>query len=186
MKAIEFHCRTITPLIVGEAKKGEVELRPPAIKAALRFWWRAMHTHLPDIKTLKEQEAMIFGGGGEEASAAKFDIIVFTEDDSVPYDYKKSQMIENIDENDQTAIGLKYLAYSLIYLKHAGNYFKSGTKFSITFYFKDNDLQTPKQVLASFCAMVMFGNLGERSRRGFGSFKINSITNDNRSERAHV
>lgn len=178
MKTIEFKCKVITPLILGEAKKGEVEFRPPAIKSAIRFWWRAMHSHLADIKTLKEKEAAIFGGGGEKAIAAKFDLIVSSDSTSSPYNYESGQTIESINKNDDSMKGLQYLAFSLIHLKHKGNYFATGSDFVLHFFFKDDDIETPQQVLASFCLFSMLGNLGERSRRGLGSFKVEAITNN--------
>ena len=74
MKTITFHCETITPMFLAGADGKTPELRPPSIKGALRFWWRAMNGHLVEKKKdkngkeywdyteLKKQEAEIFGG----------------------------------------------------------------------------------------------------------------------------
>ena len=179
MKEIIFKCETITPLFLGEAKKGEVELRPPAIKSAMRFWWRAAHAHL-SLPDLKKNESDIFGGGGENAKSAKFDIVLFNPSkEPVPFDYrgdfKKHKNIENIAYGSLS--GIHYLIYTFLHLKKTGKYFPVGTTFEVAFYFKHNDPQI-QQVLASFWLLVFLGNIGERSRRGMGCIKVNSVQDD--------
>ena len=50
METITFNCRFITPAFLGGANpKGTPELRPPTIKGALRFWWRAQRG-ISDLK----------------------------------------------------------------------------------------------------------------------------------------
>ena len=57
MKKITFGCEVITPMFLSGAD-GNPELRPPSIKGMMRFWWRAINSHLahPNLKTLKEEE----------------------------------------------------------------------------------------------------------------------------------
>jgi len=61
MKTITFECETITPMFLSGADGKTPELRPPSIKGALRFWWRAMNGHL-SLSDLKKKESEIFGG----------------------------------------------------------------------------------------------------------------------------
>jgi len=179
MKKLTFKCETITPLILGEAKKEMVELRPPAIKAAMRFWWRAKHAYL-EPGEMKKQESEIFGGGGNEAKSAKFDIVISEPSkNSIDYNYTPNEsprLIENIFLGITT--GSQYLMYTLLYLKKKGKYFPSTTQFDVSFYF-DNDNTDINQILASFWLLVFFGNIGERSRRGLGSFKVTNIVDNN-------
>jgi len=171
MKKVTFECETITPLFLGEAKKEMVELRPPAIKAAMRFWWRAMHADLSP-GDMKKLEADIFGGGGNNAKSADFDIVLSEPNHvPVPYNYPHNP-IEGI--NMGTTLGIQYLMYTFFYLKHKGNYFPPTTTFYVSFYF-DNNNRHINQILASFWLLVFLGNIGERARRGFGS--INVISN---------
>jgi len=60
MKTITFHCETITPMFLAGADGQTPELRPPSIKGAMRFWWRAMNGNL-SLEELKKQEDDIFG-----------------------------------------------------------------------------------------------------------------------------
>lgn len=42
MKGLSFKLQVITPLFLAGARQQHVELRPPSIRGALRFWSRAM------------------------------------------------------------------------------------------------------------------------------------------------
>lgn len=42
MKELSFKLQVITPLFLSGAQQKEAELRPPSIRGALRFWFRAM------------------------------------------------------------------------------------------------------------------------------------------------
>ncbi|WP_124398070.1 type III-B CRISPR module RAMP protein Cmr1 [Thermaurantimonas aggregans] len=61
MKTITFTCETITPMFLSGADQRVPELRPPSIKGALRFWWRAMNGHL-SLEELKQKKARFLGG----------------------------------------------------------------------------------------------------------------------------
>jgi len=78
MKAITFECEVITPMFLGGADGQTPELRPPSIKGAMRFWWRAMNGHL-SLKALKEREAEIFGASDEKIGRSKFSIRILSD-----------------------------------------------------------------------------------------------------------
>jgi len=61
------NCQLITPMLMHGEDTRVAELRPPAIKGAMRFWWRAIHGNLT-LKELKEQESKLFGGVGEDSA----------------------------------------------------------------------------------------------------------------------
>src|SRR5438067_992377 len=69
LKSITFNCEIITPMFCGNATQ-DAELRPSAIKGALRFWWRAMQ-NTTDVAKLREEEAAIFGSADEEVGRSK-------------------------------------------------------------------------------------------------------------------
>ena len=66
MHKITFECETITPMFLSGADGATPELRPPSIKGALRFWWRAMNGHL-SLPELKRIEGEIFGDTGRRS-----------------------------------------------------------------------------------------------------------------------
>ncbi len=43
MTVINATYRIVTPMFIGNAEQKADSVRPPAIKGALRFWWRALN-----------------------------------------------------------------------------------------------------------------------------------------------
>lgn len=176
MKEVIFKCATITPLILGEAIAGKIELRPPPIKSAMRFWWRSMNAHrtLPD---LINEERNIFGGGGENSLKSKFDIIVFNRDVTPStYNYRQEPLTTICKIEKGSTTGIQYLLYTFLYLKNSsGQYFQPETEFTIRLIFHENNDTIHNKVIASFWLLIFLGNIGERSRRGCGSIYVTEI-----------
>ena len=42
MEVMQFRLQVVTPLFLSGADQAKAELRPPTIRGALRFWFRAM------------------------------------------------------------------------------------------------------------------------------------------------
>jgi len=168
-KTITFNCEIVTPMFIGDATGGS-ELRPPAIKAALRFWWRAMHAHL-SLENLKSTEISIFGGGGENARRSSFDLSISRDQISpITFSYNKNKDLKPLSFLRKREEGLDYFFYTFVYLKKEGEYLPSKSAFDIVFQF--NNEETIKPILASFWALVHLGNIGSRSRRGVGGFRV--------------
>ena len=159
MKTITFHCETITPMFLAGADGKTPELRPPSIKGALRFWWRAMNGHL-SLAELKEKEGLIFGGGGENGGRSK---IILSLKESQP-----------VNKNTITAHPTPHK--SRPFSKEA---IKIGFKFNIQIGVVENQHITISECENLFILFSVLGGLGNRSRRGFGSFKITKIDNTN-------
>ena len=77
MQKIEAQYEIVTPMFIGGGDKlEEPEVRPPSIKGALRFWWRALHwgeclkqaQNDPEkaLHALHGQEAELFGAAFKE------------------------------------------------------------------------------------------------------------------------
>ncbi len=140
-------CKLITPMLMHGEDTRVSELRPPSIKGAMRFWWRAIHGNLT-LEELKIQESQLFGGTGEDSAIkSSFRIKVTT----------RNLQTEQIDP-----------------LPHKNNRFKiSGYKenqnFKITLIGRELN-----RVENIFKLTSILGGLGQRSRRGFGSIQINN------------
>ncbi len=180
MNIIKFECETITPMFLAGADGKTPEFRPPSIKGAMRFWWRAMNGHL-SIKELREEEGKIFGTSDEKIGRSKFSIRVKPQELHSSKDKLPSHpvMVKTYSINI-----LEYLAYGTYeYEKGRGNifirdYIKPNQKFSLSIFLSDtleNDIINIVKLLSTF------GGLGSRSRNGFGSFKILSINDENDS-----
>ena len=69
MERLQLTCEVVTPLFCAGADQQRPEIRPPSIRGAMRFWWRALHGAAVgnDIKALQQQESAVFGAT-EQAS----------------------------------------------------------------------------------------------------------------------
>lgn len=175
MKKIIFNCETITPMFLAGADGKTPEIRPPSIKGALRFWWRAINGHLP-LEQLKRQEAEIFGGSGIDQGRCRFNIKTQLISEQIKNSLKES----NIWDNKQNSIkreyeGWGYLFYSTIMQKNNQKpYFDKGTKFIVEIL--SNDKTILKEIANLFVLFSFFGAMGTRARRGAGNFFIENIT----------
>ena len=170
MKTITFHCETITPMFLAGADGQKPELRPPSIKGALRFWWRAMNGHL-SLVDLKKKESEIFGGGGENASRSN--IIIEVLNQPKKNDIKTAYPLPHKKPGDKGYFPKKSI--------QAGFEFK--IKISFLKESKNFDLGKAKNL---FIIFSILGGLGNRSRRGFGSFRINKIIYSDNSEEQNI
>ena len=139
------NCKLITPMLMHGEDTRVAELRPPAIKGAMRFWWRAIHGNLT-LKELKEQESQLFGGAGEDSAV------------------KSSFRIKLVTTSLQTA-QIDPLPHKNSRFRISG--YKENQNLKITLIGKELD-----KIKKIFELSTILGGLGQRSRRGFGSIQI--------------
>jgi len=143
-----YEIEVVTPMFLSGANPKKAELRVPAIKGMLRFWWRALHPDLVNngnFINLKEKESEIFGDAGDKYGKSKVKIFI------------KSGELEKYN-------------YSLLpHRSDAAGFkcecIKEGQNFNLT-------LCATEEIHNLFRFMSIVGAIGKRSRRGFGSFKI--------------
>ena len=156
----------ITPMFLGNSDQNATAIRPTSIKGALRFWWRAMNGHL-DLKVLAEKEAKLFGStdhGGvfslAVSSVGKFQ----AQTDWPPKDPNASS---------------SYMGYGLIQDKTNIEHreaIPAGLSFTVTLTFQSSISNEDKQsVQTAVEAFGLFGSLGSRARRGFGSVQLTQL-----------
>lgn len=150
MPSITFHCRTISPMFIGGADPDIAELRPPSLKGALRFWWRAMNAHLVengDCDRLREKESEIFGDTTRRSSV-EVDCLLT----------KPNYLKEKLKGD------LLYMAYGAEQRKALG----VDAEFQVTLSSKNNlHFEEAKK---AFSLLTHLGGLGAKSRNGFGAF----------------
>jgi len=139
------NCKLITPMLMHGEDTRVAELRPPAIKGAMRFWWRAIHGNLT-LKELKEQESQLFGGAGEDSAV------------------KSSFRIKLVTTSLQT-VQIDPLPHKKSRFRISG--YKENQNLKITLIGKELD-----KIKKIFELSTILGGLGQRSRRGFGSIQI--------------
>jgi len=128
----------------------QAELRPPAIKGGMRFWWRAIHGNL-SLEDLKKQESDLFGGAGAGD------------------DTRKSCFRIKLSSASLTPKQIDVLPHKND--KHFSiNGYSENSKFTLQFIGKNaTDI---KKITKIFELTTILGGLGQRSRRGFGSVQI--------------
>lgn len=161
MGEIIFTCRTITPLVLTGADGKTPELRPPSIKASLRFWWRALNGHL-SLKELRKIEGDIFGNNN-----------------------RRSNLIIRVSANEQLRTGKVALLPHKTEEKQKSltDAFSENQEFKVVInYFEkkicedDNQIDLNQNYVKNlFVIACTLGGWGKRSRRGLGSIEITEI-----------
>ena len=165
----EYECEVVTPLFLGSADPKKAELRVPPIKAALRFWWRAMYDWT-DIDSMAKKESNIFGSTDKKSVLT---VLLHHENTkTVLNDLPTGKMVPVEGKTYRTSI-INYLAYGLFE-------YKSNIKKNV--YTKEPIVpETRLKIMVSFPnvfefevmkalkALITFGGIGARSRNGFGS-----------------
>ncbi|MCX7094130.1 MAG: type III-B CRISPR module RAMP protein Cmr1 [Methylobacter sp.] len=157
------------------------ELRPPSIKGALRFWWRALQwgeclKNNPDPQTalriLHQQEGELFGLAAKSETnngqGAFFLKLNKNSSNGIVSDWPKN--------NDD---GAGFLGYGLDVTKNNNSPHKKAIRkgeFSLCLVLKKTitkrQIEQLKQVLKLW---GLLGGLGSRSRRGFGSVALKKL-----------
>ena len=180
MKEKIYECEVLSPMFIGGAKPLDAELRPPTIKGALRFWWRAMHGNL-DIKELKEKENEVFGsGGGDNPTKSKVWISVenISGQPQIKDFPESSKITVKTPKGEKKVRILDYLAFGLTKFENGRTiiekkYFGQGTLFNIRLGYDEKlDEKLQKEIELAFHFLSYFGGLGAKSRNGFGRFQI--------------
>lgn len=163
MQEIRFTCRTITPLVMTGADGKTPELRPPGIKASLRYWWRALHGHL-SLNQLREFEGEIFGNNSRRSNL----------------------LIKESARNNLNSEEVALLPHKEGKKKSYTKAFSENQEFDIQIYFSnkligngDDQIQLNREYVRNlFILTCILGGWGKRSRRGFGSTAITRIDNE--------
>ncbi|MDZ7933944.1 MAG: type III-B CRISPR module RAMP protein Cmr1, partial [Emticicia sp.] len=157
MQSITFECEVITPMFLAGADGSTPELRPPSIKGALRFWWRALNGHLA-LGELKKRETAIFGGTDNGGGRS---IIIIQ---AKPINTKTGVEILIPHKNFMKATAFK--ANETIF----------EVKLSLMKTVKDAsnsfEIMNYERLKSLFLITATLGGFGKRSRRGMGSVNI--------------
>jgi len=148
LETMEFDVEVVTPMFIsGADSKNTAELRVPAIKGALRFWWRGINAYMP-LDELKTEEAKIFGDAGDEFGKSKVQITI-----KKPLKYDGKSRRNPVPHKN---------------VKFNFPCFNAGDKFSLI-------ILGNNKIHDLFKLVSILGGIGKRSRRGFGSFKIEKV-----------
>ncbi len=154
-----------TPLFLGGADPNQMpELRPPSLKGVLRFWYRAVAlASLGSWERVRESEQGLFG-----STKGQSQILM-----RLSGPRKPSIQLSSI----KTGIGTGYLGYGVIDRgKTVRPYIKPGIEFTLKLGIRAKaDPESLELLKKALIAVGLFGGIGARSRRGFGSLAIQEL-----------
>ncbi|HWP91853.1 MAG TPA: type III-B CRISPR module RAMP protein Cmr1 [Thermodesulfobacteriota bacterium] len=170
MNKVSFELEVVTPLFLGGADGKTAELRPPSIRGAMRFWFRAMMGGIVggNVDALKKLESNVFGST-DKASCFNLSLRGLNISKGV---FSKDSYTGRIRKP-----GLLYLGFSLD-ARRGGEriqreYIKGGSRFILEIKPQgDADSTKFKAAFGALWLLINFGSLGSRSRRGFGCLSI--------------
>jgi CRISPR-associated protein Cmr1 len=169
MEKLIVKLKTVTPLFLGGADPNvAAELRAPSIKGALRFWYRAID---PEFR---QHENAIFGSTATGQSSFMLRVKTTLSNSEIKQWNKKDYTNK---ENEKK--GVVYLGFSLDMRPNMKWYIVANKEIILEFLLpKKASDRCRKALLASVWLLGHFGGLGSRSRRGFGTVAIVSISNN--------
>jgi CRISPR-associated protein Cmr6 len=187
-------------LHVFEQEKSDYELTSNTIRGQLRWWWRVIHSNFLQPSELLKLESIIWGSIAENdggPSPVKIEVKLKTPDKDTKLWEQNSSELKYLSYGIGTEIKIKKNDEIQNILNKQNKTFNSeNDKFVIKRYFgmpsydisilcqdsiyKDKEqIKTIKketimeQVKFAFYMLSKYGGLGAKSRKGFGSFKIN-------------
>lgn len=184
MKELRATYRLTTPAFVGGADNGrEADLRPPTIKAQLRFWWRAiMWARLGgDMNALQEREDALFGSirkGGQAAFLMEVRPLeqVQTHREGNTLTYETSARAVDA--------GARYLGYGVMEAFGSRNKgtsagqltrpaLRTPLKFTVHARFKPtSSAEHIRELEEAMTAWGAMGAMGSKARKGYGSISL--------------
>lgn len=162
MRSLSIEVKTITPMFMHGAITNKIELRPPAFRGLMRYWFRAAMGGVigdDNLEGLKMVESVLFGNTEE---AGKIALRINSDEKAL-----KSKPIlphKIVDRNNPLKNCLKEKEKFMIMLTSQQN---------------TSDVVWHAGVNSAIMA-ITFGGFGQRARRGFGALTICTMGDDSK------
>ncbi len=181
MDELEAKFHVVTPLFMSGSDKLRAELRVPSIKGVLRFWWRALAlVRLGSVSKVREEESRIFGSAGNDVGQARVHLRLKLPENVVQY----KDPILKYEDGEPVGPGARYLGYGVVEAvpnkkrnTREGQILRSCLKYpfegTLSLLIKNRTSSDDvNSIESAIIAMGLFGGLGSRSRKGYGSFNL--------------
>ena len=176
---VEATYRVVTPMFCAGADPTLPEVRVPSFKGILRFWWRALAWQRlnGDLGAIQHEEDALFGSAGGGQSAVTLRLGSVTHSTVIPKDEVLACAAEG---RSPVGEGARYLGYGII--KAAGQLTRACLQapFEFTVRARGRCLGDGmrQSFLSALVAVGVFGGMGARSRRGYGSLNLRALQVD--------
>jgi CRISPR-associated protein Cmr1 len=188
MTLIEASYRLTTPLFCGGVTSDRAELRLPSFKGVLRFWWRALAWSRcsGELAVIQDQEDQVFGS----ASTGQARISMRLKPHLPLATLNKDSLLTVARGKTQpVGMGARYLGYGLMAAfaskktnTQACQLSRAALQAPLDFVVQirtmglNDDMQA--SLLQALITLGTLGGMGSRSRRGYGSLTLQSLTCD--------
>lgn len=184
--------KIVTPMFIGGADQSPVDgIRPPSVKGALRFWWRALNwgrfweeakeegsREVIALQALHAEEARLFGSTAEGKKGGQGCFLL-----SVKQQNLKSVQKETVHKPFCEYAAARYLGYGVMEAfasrprnVKAGQLIRGclteNQMFKVQLIFKKNIDESIQEALI---ALGLLGGLGSRSRHGLGCLSLEKL-----------
>ncbi|MFZ5592155.1 MAG: type III-B CRISPR module RAMP protein Cmr1 [Bacillota bacterium] len=169
----------MTPLFCYGINQNRPDIRPPSLKGALRFWWRATRPENNFRQLLKKETRLWGGSNAEEILRSKVRLSITVQDAKINSLHLLRKSVGPHNDGQVNYPGISYLYYSVLYMKQQNSspndkhYLAPDTTFIVTFGSASPAIL--EQALYAFALTSLLGGLGARSRRGAGCLSIESF-----------
>lgn len=178
---LEATFQIVTPMFLGGADQtpDDCIIRPPSVKGALRFWWRALHwgpclreaqNEAAALKLLHGQEARLFGIAADGEDTGQGCCLL-----RVTGDVRTLAKLQlpTASAGHQYLLGLGLYHFRDKYLREA---LAPDTRVGIQVRFRPGTTHEERRSVArALLAMGLLGGLGSRARKGFGALAIQTL-----------
>ncbi|MHA1265530.1 MAG: type III-B CRISPR module RAMP protein Cmr1 [Candidatus Helarchaeota archaeon] len=168
MEEITLELESVTPVFIAGADQRSIEnegLRAPSLRGAMRWWFRAVAGGVKfsygdlDLNSVIKEEERIWG---TDDKRSKVSLSVVSRNLNI-------STFQNVKKE-----GIRYLSYGLF----KRPYTDLGSQFGIRILFRYIVSDEEKEkVIATLWLLLNLGNVGSKSRKGFGGLRVtNNVT----------
>ena len=162
--------RLVTPLFGGGAQpvEGDSALRVPALRGALRFWLRAvLWGRLGNVGEVHKVEEELFGSADKGQGLVLLRLKVLEEENRRRYTVEEAKRQWGVGK------GKGYMTYGLLQKEGPRPWVEPGARYELGLLCKPKMTEEQRQWLEmALRAFALFGNVGAKSRKGFGSLAL--------------
>ena len=189
--------RVVTPMFCGGADPERAELRLSSFKGTLRYWWRALawQRYDGDLVEIRKREDLLFGsaGGGRSSVTMRLEsaggLARVSADEELTVGNEALDRHRRHTRNATVGLGVRYLGYGV--MKHTGQLTRECLQapFEFRVRMRVRHPNRGREVTSvagrgllrdALTAVGVFGGVGAKSRKGFGSLVLRSLTVDGR------
>jgi CRISPR-associated protein Cmr1 len=168
MPSITFDLETVTPLFLSGADQTTAELRPPAFRGALRYWFRAIASTVVPFAEVQKWEKKVFGSNDNSGA--------------VVIRVQSREVISTKSlKRDQETLGLSYLLFSTYGggAKPPRGCFPPESSIKLVLQVRpmaQDGIDCLKLAAAAMWLLIYLGGIGSRSNRGGGNLLVKNIS----------